>query len=296
MRHITSTVDDPQPTVVAEYADHECKTTIALAVYRGGREWNACSRDAAILTYEYAQMATNVYSDAKQFDLGSNFELLEGLVETDSGLAYQVYRRVSEGGSGEVIISFRGTDFDTWQDWIFGNIGLRQRAEALTVFDRVSREYGALPSVTGHSLGGALATQVSLCRDVHYSIVFDTSSRFSERFCGATYKNHNVSIVEYGEVNKLLRIFGREPSQRYLSLGCLQRGNSIDQHSMGKLAACLTNIAAIEASSAQSSRARNEVPDQADDWYAERFALRDRAQIHSVGGCKFELLANELLR
>ena len=247
---------------------NECKTTPTKVLYSGGKEWNACTRDAARLSYEYAQMATNVYSSvgSSPFKLGPNLRPLEPLASLPSGLQYRVYERHDNGKRSEVIIAYRGTNFSSWQDWIFGNIGLTQRSEALTIFDRVWRDYEIKPSITGHSLGGALAIQVSLCRDVHYNIVFDTSSRFSKRFCGATYENHNVSIVEFGEINKLLRVFGREPTQRYVSLNCIDEGNAFSQHSMEKLAACLTNIAALDASDAKVSKTLNAIPDNPNKW------------------------------
>lgn len=256
-------VSPPERSEVARYDDADCKATSTKSVYEDGVAWNACSRDAALVSYEYAQMAYNVYEKQTRFHLGPNVELVEAPDETDTGFAYHVYERRRDGALEEVIISYRGTNFEQWQDWIFGNIGLEQRVAALRVFDDVSARYGVLPSVTGHSLGGALASQVSLCRNVGYNIVFDASPRFSKRFCGRlTYVNHNVSVVEYGEVNKLLRVFGRETTQRYVSLNCLKQGGVVDQHSMRKLAACLTNIASLEAyPAAVASRKRNKIPD-----------------------------------
>lgn len=252
----------PDRSEVSRYDDAKCKATMTKSVYEDGVAWNACSREAALVSYEYAQMAYNVYEKTTWFDLGPDIKPVETPKETDKGFAYHVYERRRDGVLEEVIISYRGTNFEQWQDWIFGNIGLEQRAAALRVFDDVSARYGVLPSVTGHSLGGALASQVSLCRNVRYNIVFDASPRFSKRFCGKlSYVNHNVSIVEYGEINKLLRIFGRESTQRYVSLNCLKKGGAVDQHSMRKLAACLTNIASLEDDPAAiASRERNKIP------------------------------------
>ena len=260
--------DDPVPNAFSKMETAECEKTSKKSVYTGGTEWNACTRDAAGLAYTYAQMATNVYTaqDGTPFDLGPDLRALEPLSVSESGLEYRVFERVQNGTRSEIIIAYRGTNFGSWQDWIYGNIGTRQRKEALAAFDRVVEKYGMKPSVTGHSLGGALATQVSLCRDVYYNIVFDASPRFSKKLCDEDFDNHNVSIVEYGEVNKYLRIFGREPTQRYVSLNCLDKGGAISQHSMGKLAACLTTIAAIDDGDAARSQQLNGISGNPNLW------------------------------
>ena len=265
---ITIPSKDPPASTIALKETKECKRTSKISLYPNGKEWNECTRDLAKLAYEYAQMAANVYSskDSTPFNLSQSLRPLEPLESLESGLQYRVYERIENGKRSEVIISFSGTNFNSWQDWIFGNIGLTQRSESLAIFDRVLTEYGIKPSVTGHSLGGALATQVSLCRDVKYNMVFDSSSRFSKRFCGASYENHNVSVAEFGEINKLLRIFGREPTQRYVSLNCLDEGNSLAQHNMAKLAACLTNIAALEDEAATKSKLKNRIPNNPNNW------------------------------
>jgi len=265
---ITIPSNETIPSAIALKETNECNKTPTKALYSGGKEWNACTRDVAQISYEYAQMATNVYSsiDSHPFHLGPNLRPLEPLSSLTSGLQYRVYERHDNEKRLEVIIAFRGTNFDSWQDWVFGNIGVTQRSEALAIYDRVWRDYKIKPSITGHSLGGALAIQVSLCRDVHYNIVFDASSRFSKRFCGASYENYNVSIVEFGEINKALRIFGREPTQRYVSLNCLDEGNAFSQHSIEKLAACLTNIAALDVPDAKASKTLNIIPDNPNEW------------------------------
>jgi hypothetical protein len=251
--------NDPQPSLIAMMTKVECKQT------QRKNDWDACSRDGALSTYQYAQLSSNVYSDIRKFVLPAEITLALDPDEAASGLSYQVYHRIVDGKVVEKIISYRGTDFSSLRDWWFGNIGSRQRREAISIFDQINTD--TIPtSVTGHSLGGALATQVSLCRDVHLNIVFDTSPRFSKKMCDQTYINRNTSLAEYGEVNKLLRIFGTEPDQRYISLGCLSEGWGITQHAMSKLAACLTNIAAIDDPDAELSRVQNNIPADADDW------------------------------
>jgi len=216
------------------------------------RGWTPCSTDAARATFEYAQMSFNVYHGEIQFDLGPNLKSTGERETLDSGLTYEVFKRQNGEEITEIIIAFRGTNFTSLDDWFFGNIGTRQRKEGLQVFQQVYQKYGIKPSVTGHSLGGAIATQVALCHDVNLSMVFHTSSRFSRHLCRDVYRhniiyfNHQISIVERGEINKILRAPAPEPTQRYNEVDCLSKGGPIDQHSIGKFAACLTQAAALE--------------------------------------------------
>ncbi len=75
--------------------------------------------------------------------------------------------------------------------------------------------------------------------------MFNTSPRFwiLDKLKGGNDIN---SIVESGEFLKVARIPGIETDQLYTSLDCLDKGNPFDQHSMSKLAECLTDIASID--------------------------------------------------
>ena len=130
-----------------------------------------------------------------------------------------------------------------------GNILKYQNIRAVDKFDLVSAIYPGAPIVvTGHSLGGALATHVSLNRTNARAYVFNSSPRFFKTDkcdvpdCG----NERDSIVEYGEINKIFRIFGSEPTQTYTSIGCIDGANPLTNHSMRDLAICLASIAQVE--------------------------------------------------
>jgi hypothetical protein len=99
--------------------------------------------------------------------------------------------------------------------------------------------------VTGHSLGGGIATYVSLCRPDVNSYVFNSSPRFSICRGARGPAGNRESVVEYGEFLKAARIFGGSPDQLYTSIGCIH-GNAFRQHKMRPLAECLTRIAAID--------------------------------------------------
>ena len=254
--------DDPQLTPLQRMSQQECEETEAI------RGWNACSRHAAEQAYEYALMSSNAY-DVDTFELGDRFQYIEHEYEQANGFGYVLYERRLNGETTEVIIAFRGTDFTSGPDWWHGNLLTGQRRSALALFDDVSDRYDLTPSVTGHSLGGALATQVSLCRDVHLSVVFDSSPRFSKGLCEETYLNRNFSIVEFGEINYILRLFGREADQLYTSLNCTSEGGAVTQHSMQTLASCLTSMAALDSELAQAIADLNAITPP-DHWHAAR--------------------------
>src|SRR5690606_19676315 len=122
----------------------------------------------------------------------------------------------------------------------------------LNLFDKLRKEHSSETKfvVTGHSLGGSIALEVSLKREKVDAYVFNTSPRFSAD--GYKIYNKRVSIVEYGEVLKTLRAPSIEASQSYTSIGC-SSGGPISQHKQVKLAACLTQIAATQSEIAKAS-------------------------------------------
>lgn len=130
----------------------------------------------------------------------------------------------------------------------------------MTLFEQIRARYPAdVPiTVTGHSLGGGIAIQVSLEKPNVKAYVFNTSPRF--RLRGTAPANRRLSIVEYGEFLKAGRLFGREANQTYISLNCTPGLNSIAQHSSRRLADCLTRLAAYREPGARLSLVRNNIP------------------------------------
>jgi hypothetical protein len=255
--------------------------SLAFLAGSGGKEghpsgWDKYVRVTAFETYTYAQMATNAYltpqcvlgtapnsceADYKKkakFYLGSKIVALEAQDNDDIGFAYAVFARREAGRTREIIIAYRGTE--NFADWWHGNLLFTQNHRGLELYRKWKKKAEAMGdnvkvSVTGHSLGGAIATYVSLVEKGANCYVFNASPRF-RREATPVPDNHRVSVVEYGEVNKALRVFGRSPTQTYLSIGC-SRGNAIKQHSMRALAECLTAAAAWEHPQARSSLVRN---------------------------------------
>lgn len=224
--------------------------------------WGKGIREVAVKTYLYAQMASNSYHDSEQekdvFRLPSNVALIRHSPNDEIGFSYSVYVINDNGKPVRVVIAYRGTD--EIKDWWYGNLLASQNKAGLALYDEIRQQFPAeVPiSVTGHSLGGGIATEVSLCRTHVNSMVFNTSPRFSAGPQPA--ENDRDSVVEYGEILKVLRIFGREATQRYTSIGC-SSGLPLAQHAQHQLAVCLTQIAAWETVDARQSLLRNELPD-----------------------------------
>ena len=230
-----------------------------------------CVEATAALGFEYAILAALAYEPAPPPD----FSPPPGVTETESctetacegvaGYQYRVFSRVRYGKVVERIIAFRGTDQRAdWATNIFGKKG--QNRAALETFLKV-RGDGSVPvSVTGHSLGGALATQVSMCYPVHMRVSFDSSPRFYQRLCPggrAIPKPADAGVKllhfsEYGEFLGPLRLIGRDPDQITTPLDCVSQQHTIDQHSIRQLTVCMVNISITGGSEeAQQYREQN---------------------------------------
>jgi pimeloyl-ACP methyl ester carboxylesterase len=196
-------------------------------------------------------MATNAYVSSDDFQLGPDIKPLLHVDNDKKGFAYSLFQRRRADGSAEIVIAFRGTEFTHANDWIFGNILGKQNPRGLRVYDTIDAKTDLPITVTGHSLGGAIAAYVSLRRAPVPTYVFNSSPRFSRN--GAEPPNRRLSIVEYGEALKVGRIFGREPTQTYVSVNCTPGMNAFKGHGMRRLAICLTRMAAWHDAAARES-------------------------------------------
>ena len=186
--------------------------------------WCDFVREAAQASYGYAMLSSNAYQDEDTYtELPRAFVRREAADNDGSGLAYSVFDRfaVSKGERGKLlarVIAFRGTEFGSFDDIFSGNLGDAQREGARQVF---AAERAALDAegkqdvaieVTGHSLGGALATQISIEHPEVQAYVFNTSPLFS----GDPGQNdaNRLSISERGEFLRLLRRYKEIPAPR----------------------------------------------------------------------------------
>ena len=135
--------------------------------------------------YEYALLAAGSYDDLRtrlenKAPIPPGWEELSeyalsgsgiNAIKDGSGFSAKVYRNTS----GEVVISFAGTEFAATrgavQDWINGNVALaygsasQQALDAALLYERVASEVGGNITFTGHSLGGGLASLMAVWFD-----------------------------------------------------------------------------------------------------------------------------------
>lgn len=227
--------------------------------------WSDQIRATAGETWLFAQMAANAYRGPPPFDLGPDIREDERRDNDGVGFAYAIYeRRSAAGGPSSWVIAFRGTenDRDPLVDWVHGNLLGRQNARGLAVYDALRARVGSdAIAVTGHSLGGGIASHVSMCRAGVDTYVFNTSPRF-RRCDGQWIANRRWSVVEKGEALKAGRVFLPEATQKYTSINCTRTGGPIRQHGIAPLAACLTGLAAWAEppGAARASLTRNAIP------------------------------------
>lgn len=238
--------------------------------------WSDQKRAAATETYSYALLANNAYSEGLVGDL-PGFREVGGKDNDSRGFAYKVFERLEGDRAVERIIAFRGTELHDLKDMFWGNLLGAQNRRGLRVYDEWSGTPEGIPvTVVGHSLGGAIATHVSLRRGGVNSYIFNASPRFRRK--GPQPRNRRLSVAEQGELLKAVRIFGREANQLYIPIGCTHRRGPLTQHRIYPLAACLTQIAAISCRAAGQVLERNpELRRAKGPWpQTEEDASRDR--------------------
>lgn len=229
--------------------------------------WCDFVRDAAREAYPYAMLSTNAYLDQDLYDrLPAGFERRKAAGNDDSGLAYLVFDKFGSARDKPLarVIAFRGTEMGSTSDIFSGSLGERQREGALAVFAREralldSEGHSAVPIfVTGHSLGGALATQVSIDHPAVRAYVFNTSPFFSGD--PLTNDTNRLAISERGEFLRLLRQYKTTPAAEEIVINCNPSSTAGSKHSIRALSDCLMWIAAYSSTEAHALLDKDDVP------------------------------------
>ncbi len=219
------------------------------------------ARDA----YHYAPLAQNAYEP----DHETYARLPDGIamrlqVPNDKyGFAYAIFDRTENGQLTEVIIAFRGTEFGDFNDWRHGNIGTTQRMLGVQLYHMLRgqlNEAGMVDtpiSVTGHSLGGAIAAQVSLENEGVKLRVFNASPHFADIMDPPPADR--MAISERGELLQLARRSKNFPGHDAFILDCNPGASSVIDHKMRPLGDCLIWIAAYQDKAAHDLIAANNV-------------------------------------
>lgn len=215
--------------------------------------------------YPFAIAATNAYTgdDDLYADLGPALEQLERLPiakkDADKGFGYEIFAQFAAGSSDDSdrkpiarILAFRGTDFDGFTDIFYGTLKNDQIEIAISSFEaEQAREDFAdgLPwIVVGHSLGGALATEVSMKHPEVRAFMFNTSP-----FYGGDAMTNDMRRTVFNERGEVLRRFARYdagPAADAFELNCSPQASSISKHEIRRLSDCVTWIAAYGSADA----------------------------------------------
>lgn len=153
----------------------------------------------------YAAMSNNVYGDHIQISMPTEWFRVNSKSGNHGFYAETYIKKGKKGKISEIVISYRGTQFWSPEDWAEGNIVNLQQGDAEEYAGEVIAKYNKLGvpiKFTGHSLGGALAQNVAnnLQRE---AVVFDTSPL--NGFDYGTSAKSIVNIHEHAEVLVLMR-------------------------------------------------------------------------------------------
>jgi len=220
--------------------------------------WCQFVREEARTSWPYVVAATNAYQgdDDVYVDTGPLLERLErdpiDPEHADKGFGYEVFALYSPASEGDptrepikLIMAFRGTDVTGLSDVFYGTLRSDQIGFAVDYFEKELAQRG-LPAekwaVTGHSLGGALATEVSIKYPDVRAYMFNTSPFY--RGEAAVNAARRTVFNERGEWLRRFARYSRAPAADLYTLNCGPERGQFTKHRIRLLADCITWIAA----------------------------------------------------
>lgn len=239
--------------------------------------WCDFTRAIAAQTYGYAMLSSNAYDDEDTYTrLGPRFEPV-GIIppeadEERAGLAYALFDEYATqvGPDGAImrgarkgrVMAFRGTEFSGPTDIFRGSLQNDQIEQARRLFlkeqARFAADYPGLPMVTtGHSLGGALATQVSIENPGIRAYVFNVSPFYTGE--SSVGDADRIAVAERGEFLRAFRRFRAPPAATSLVINCRPDAGAGAKHGVRALADCLSWIAAYDDPAAYALIAPNTI-------------------------------------
>lgn len=225
--------------------------------------WCGFLREAAVDAFPYALASTNAYTgDEDLFEKpGRVLQRVAHLPIADAdakkGFDYQIFNQYESGKGAAAdrkpvarILAFRGTDMKSLADVFYGTLRNDQIEMALRYFDAEKARLGTdVPwIVTGHSLGGALATEVSAAHPEVRAYMFNTSP-----FYRSEVRDNALRRTVFNERGEVLRRFARSvepPAANVFTINCEPRKGSLTKHKVRPLADCITWIAAYASDDA----------------------------------------------
>jgi hypothetical protein len=219
--------------------------------------WCSFVRDAAVDAFPYALASTNAYTgdDDLFAKPGRVLQRIEHLPiapeDADKGFSYEIFNQFAPGSGSDPgrqpiarILAFRGTDLTGLSDIFYGTLRSDQIELALRYFAAERARLGTeVPwIVSGHSLGGALATEVSQAHPEVRAYMFNTSPFYRNEV-----RENALRRTVFNERGEFLRRFARydePPAANVFTINCEPHKGALFKHKVRPLADCITWIAA----------------------------------------------------